>query len=303
MFGKEKKDSGNEFAWYWKGKSAKKHMKDDNMMTNAVQERRRAGNNAPGRGFLRMSVPPGLPIRRRNELGPGFWSGENVDRQLQRQELQCRPRDIHPSPGRPPPACSPPHCLPPIANRHDGPGMDMQPNRPPPDRHPARHRAPAPRQRPLNRQEHPPCIHPRSRHREFALCGLRDSPFMFPPPDIDDDCYSVSSGGDSTDSEDSDWESTWGEPFFPNRFDSSPFHHQGRRRGRLGSYSDDTIRADYLSDDTLDFADRHRRARRFDRMGGDHHVRGRAPRRRDFGPGFSGLRATSSESRRGWFCP
>lgn len=316
MFGKAKENPDDPYAWLWKGKSAKKHAKDDIVMTPAGQGQRGPRNGAPGRGFLRMSVPPGLPIRRRpaggsnpyrTELGPGFRSGENIDRQLLGGQEMERCRNSHHSPGPLPPCCAPLAPRPPPAlNRHPGPVIDRPSRRSPPDTYPARHHAMAPRGRPLSRQEYPPRFSPRSRQRHVTPRRRRNSPFVFPTPDDEyDHCYDFDSDGDSIYSDNSDLDSIDLDERFPsNRFDSNPFRpegHRGRRGRRRGSYSDDDVLSGYSSDDLFDLVDR-RNDRRFDRMG-HRRGRGRAPHRDDFGPGYSGRRTTSSESRRNWFYP
>ena len=359
MLGKEKNNSSDPFPWFWKGGSAKKLLQnnDNMMMTGAGQGRRRpqgSSSSTPGRGFLKMSVPPGLPIRRsppggginspyRNELGPGFRSGENIHRQLPGQERQCHhPQDTPLPPGPPPPppqplppGCCPapvPQCPPPVANPHpEPPPHPPHPPPPPPDRPPARHNH---AMAPTRQERHSPHERPGPRPREFTPCGQKNwnPPFMmFHPPDMDDDdCYTVGSVGDSTDSEDSDdWGSVaWGgrgrnrdrDPYYHERYNANPFHYQGsrggrgrdrgRRRGRLGSYSNDSVPPDYLSDDMVDTdmaeAELRRRDRMLERMVGEQqqqqqHARGRLPRRREYGPGYAGLRTTSSESRRDYW--
>ncbi|KAK2758245.1 hypothetical protein FQN54_004090 [Arachnomyces sp. PD_36] len=291
--------------------------------------------NGPGRRFpLRLSVPRGMQILRRpdagvnpyrNEPGPGFWSGENLDRPPPASRTpRFRPQaSSHPRGPPPPPCCSPapggrapefrprasshprrspPPCYPPPPRmpRTSGPhlGRDIgRPSRvPPPDTHLPRFHRMEPRGRPLTRQEYPGHLpSSRSRHRDFGLHERR-SPFRFHLPDDDDydddDYYDYDSDDDSTTSFDSDSETyARREPSYPTRLRRNPFRFRERRRPN--SDEDSTLTA---------FRNDRHRGRRFnlDPMDGLRH-RGRLPRRADHSPDLWGLRATSSESRRNWF--
>ena len=312
MSKKAKKGPNIPYAWVWKGKPAKKHANGDNMMASTNRGHRRTrGGGLPGRGHLSMTVPPGIPTRRRqpggpnihSDPGPGFWSGENLNRQLHPgQDLQYRPSRIHYAPGPLPPGQRySPHApfLPPPMD--DYPIMTTRPDHDPRDAHPP------PRHRPLDRIRRMQSHHPQNNRRrpqpepEFHSRGRRTPSFMF-DHDGDDDFFD---DNDSiySDFGDSDSESnSCCDPFRRNRFHMNPFRcGQPRRRHRQpASLSTDSLlispSSDEIDDDSDLIFNRGNRGR-------GHHARGRLPRRYGYDPGFSGVRATSSESRRNWFYP